>query len=487
MTLKNLKLIFTTLLFFSISPKLLAQKEKHFSKLIAINIEQVENNLVPWAKNQDNIKYSIKDRMKMYNVNGLSIVVIKNYKIEWAKGYGWANIEKKEPVTTKTLFQAGSVSKSLNGVGILKLFQDNKLDLYADINNYLISWKFPYDSLSNNKKITTANLLSHTAGLSVHGYAGYTMKEPIPSIYEILNGTKPANSDATRSLYEPGKIAEYSGGGITISQLMVTDITHKEYGNYMWNQVLKPLGMTQSFFNQPPPKNKKKYLASGYLFDGKEMVEGNYNIYPEQAAAGLWSNSTDLAKYVIETQLSLIGKSNKVLSQQMTQLRLTPYIDEESALGVFIKQKGNEKYFTHSGGTKGFICEYIGGFENGNGVVVMTNSGNPGIAREIFNSVSIVYEWGNYYKPIIKNTISLPDTVMQKYLGEYMWYGKPVSIVKEQNDLWLNAPVKSKLYFTSDSDFYINEKEMDYKFTIDANGVVNGFSDTDNRKVKKIK
>ncbi|QNK64093.1 beta-lactamase family protein [Pedobacter sp. PAMC26386] len=486
---KILPFILTALLFFqnSISSKLFAQSEHPSSKKLEDKIKQVENNLVPWARNQDIIKYSIQDRMAMYNINGLSIVVIKNYKIEWAKGYGWANVEKKQPVTAKTLFQAGSISKSLNGVGILKLFQDKKIDLNVDINNYLITWKFPYDSLSKNKKITIANLLSHTAGLSGHGFGGYTKGKKIPSIYDILDGTKPANSEAVRSIYEPGKIAEYSGGGITISQLIVTDITKRKYEDYMWSQVLKPMGMTQSFFNQPPPESKERLLASGYLFDGKEMVEGNYNIYPEKAAAGLWSNPTDLGKYVIETQLSLNGKSNKVLSQEITKLRLTPYVDDESALGVFIKQRGDEKYFTHSGGTKGFICEYIGSFENGNGVVIMTNSGNPGISGEIFNSVSIVYDWKGFYKPTIKKTISLPDTVMQKYIGEYMWYGKPVSIVKEQNELWLNAPVKSKLFFTSDRDFYFNEKEMDYKFTSDLNGLINGFTDTNNRKVEKIK
>ncbi|MXV51147.1 hypothetical protein GS399_09215 [Pedobacter sp. HMF7647] len=110
------------------------------------------------------------------------------------------------------------------------------------------------------------------------------------------------------------------------------------------------------------------------------------------------------------------------------------------------------------------------------------NSGNPGISGEIFNSVSIAYGWKGFYSPTIKKTILLPDAV-----GEYMWYGKPVSIVKKENELWLYAPVKSKMYFTSDSDFYINEKEMDYKFTKDSNGIVNGFSDSNNRKAEKIR
>jgi CubicO group peptidase (beta-lactamase class C family) len=475
------------LLFTILSLSAFSQNKHSYSKEIENNIKQVENSLIPWVKTQDSIKYSIEDRMEKYNINGLSIVVIKDYKIEWAKGYGWANTSEKQLVTTTTLFQAGSISKSLNGVGVLKLVQDKKLDLNVDINKYLISWKFPYDSLSKNKKITTAHLLSHTAGLSVHGFAGYTNKDEIPSIKDILDGKKPANSEPVRSIYEPGKTAEYSGGGITISQLILTDITHKKYEDYMWKKVLKPIGMKQSFFNQPPPKNKENLLATGYQSNGKELVEGKYNIYPEKAAAGLWTNPTDLGKYVIETQLSLIGKSNKVLSQEMTKLRLTPYIDDESALGVFIKKKGEEKYFGHAGGTNGFISEYIGSFENGNGVVVMTNSANDGIRNEIINSVAIVYQWNDFYTPRIKKTINLPDSILESFVGEYLLDGETISIIKKQNELWFNSVIQSKMYFTTDTDFYITEKEADYKFLVDENGIVTGFSNTNNREATKIK
>ncbi|TCC87238.1 serine hydrolase [Pedobacter frigiditerrae] len=490
MTIKPSHLILCTLFFiqFSIcSSTLFAQSKSQGQKQLRDSIEMTEQNLATWATDQEHQRYSLKERMEKYKVNGLSIVVIKNYKIAWAKGYGWADVAQKKPVSTKTLFQAGSISKSLNGVAMLKLVQDGKLDLYKDINNYLSSWKFPYDSLSKGKKITTANLLSHTAGLSGHGFGGYMKGEAIPTIYEILDGKKPANSEAVRSMYEPGKTAEYSGGGITISQLMLTDITGKKYEDYMLQQVLQPLGMTESFFSEPTP-SKKNLLASGYYPDGKKANEGGYNFYPEMAAASLWTNPTDLAKYIIETQLSLKGKSAKVLSQKMTMLRLTPYIDNESAMGVFIKQKGNEKYFTHSGGTKGFISEYIGSFENGNGVVVMTNSANPGLTKEIFNSVALVYNWKGFYKPEINKTISLPIDLMQKYVGNYQWQGKPVAISIENGQLWLNAAVKSRLYFTSNSAFYLAEREAHFKFSTAPNGLVDGFIDTDdNRKIEKIK
>ncbi|RYE21469.1 MAG: class A beta-lactamase-related serine hydrolase, partial [Sphingobacteriales bacterium] len=288
-------------------------------------IKQVEENLTGNTILEGEKPATIAQQLKKYNIPGLSIAVIENYQLAWAKGYGTANDSLKLPVTAQTLFQAASISKSLNGVGVLKLAQDKKVDLYADINTYLKSWKFPYDSLSKGKKISLANLLSHTAGLTVHGFGGYSSDSIRPTLIQVLNGEKPANSRAVRSAFEPGLRMEYSGGGTTISQQLVMDVTGKSYTDYMDNQILKPMGMTSSTFAQPPVNIKPALLASAYSGDGKP-VQGRYRVHPEQAAAGLWTNPTDLAKYIIETQLSLEGKSAKVLNQASTKLRLTPYI-----------------------------------------------------------------------------------------------------------------------------------------------------------------
>src|SRR6201996_4172442 len=150
-------------------------------------IKQVENNLTGPILVEGDQPYTIAGQMAHYNIKGVSVAVIRNYKLEWAKGYGWADEALKIPVTAQTLFQAASISKSLNSVGVLKLVQDKKLDLYTDINTYLMSWKFPYDSLAKGKKITVANLLSHTAGLTVHGFGGYEKGQELPTLVQILD------------------------------------------------------------------------------------------------------------------------------------------------------------------------------------------------------------------------------------------------------------------------------------------------------------
>jgi CubicO group peptidase (beta-lactamase class C family) len=455
-------------------------------------IQEVEKNLVGAIQLSTEKPGTITERMAHYKIPGLSIAVIQNYKIVMAKGYGWANDSLKIPVTTNTLFQAASISKSLNGVGVLKLVQDKKLDLYADINTSLSSWKFPYDSLSKGKKINTANLLSHTAGLTVHGFEGYVPGTPLPTVLQILNGQKPANSDSVRSMYEPGIKSEYSGGGTTLTQLIVTDITHQPYADYMKKEVLQPMGMTASTFAQPPAGIKPALLATAYRGDGKP-VEGNYHIYPEQAPAGLWTNPTDLAKYIIETQLAYEGKSAKVLNQATTTLRLTPYMNKNAALGVFIDTLESTVYFQHGGANEGFRCQYYGSLKDGNGVVVMVNSDNGGIMQEVINSVAKVYEFKGLYRSTVKESVIVPDSVLQSYTGQYALSPEfIITVFKQGNVLYAQATgqISFEIIPETPTKFFPRVFKAYLDFTKDENGKVNALILTQNggrTEGKKIK
>lgn len=451
------------------------QAVKKYSKEIEAKIQQVESNLTG-AVQIENIppaKWTIAQRMKFYHANGISITVIKEYKIEWTKSYGWADSSEQRPVTPVIRFQAGSNSKSLNAIGVLKLVQDGKINLDEDINKYLKSWKFPYDSLSKGKKITVANLLSHTAGITIHGFPGYEKGDTIPTLTQILDGQKPANTQAVRSVFEPSLKYQYSGGGTTISQLIIQDVTGQPYDEYMWKNVLKPMGMTNSSYTQPPKKKIEKFLATGYYNDGKP-VKGKYHIYPEQAAAGLWTTSNDLAKYVIETQLALAGKSQKVLNREMTTLRLTPYLDSLSALGVFILNTGGVKYFKHGGVDEGFVSQYVGSFEGGNGVVVMTNTYNTLLFDEIIYSVATTYNWKNY-SPEVRKTVTLPDTLIENFIGNYQLDKQNLSILKKADGIYLEDLTNKtswKVYFTDNSNFFVLENRIKFSFEFDRNNKV---------------
>lgn len=369
-----------------------------FAQTVTDKIKLFENDFYHWDKSKTK-KTSLKERMAFYSTNAVSIAVIKDYKIEWVKAYGFADFSEKKLATTETLFQAGSISKSINSLGILKLFQEGKLGLDDDVNNYLKTWKFPYDETSKGKKITIANLLSHTAGLSGHGFGGYEKGKTLPTTIETLDGKSPSNSGAIRSLFEPGLRFQYSGGGTTITQLILENTAGEKYEDYMLKNVITPLEMTGSSFSQPPAKDKENILATGYNYE--KEVKGKFHVYPEKAAAGLWTNPTDLAKYVIETQLSLQGKSNKILSKETMLKRL------ENSFGVFVEDYNGVKYFRHGGGTDGFLCYDIGSVEGGNGIVVMINGSNNKLIEEIVTSIASLNQFKNYPQQSSKESISL--------------------------------------------------------------------------------
>lgn len=482
--MKKNALLFVVLIFLlcSLHLTIYAQPENNYSQEIQNRIKSVENNLQGWTKIKGEPEWTLNERMKYYRVNGISIVVTKDFKIDWAKGYGWADSLSGKPVNTATLFQAGSISKSINGLGVLCLVQNGRLDLDKDINEYLQSWKFPYDSLSKGKKISLANLLSHTAGLSGHGFPGYERGDTIPSIIEILNGSPPANTKPIRSQFEPSLKYKYSGGGTTISQLIVQDVTQQPYHQFMRKIIFDPLGMKTSSYEQPPSAANKDLLATGYRSDGK-VVTGNYHIYPEQAAAGLWTNPVELAAYVIEIQQSLLGKSNKILTKEMAtkyvtpynSMYVTPYPDEEVALGVYNRKVGDVRYFTHDGSDRGFKAKFIGSIENGFGAAVMINSDNREILDEVVNAIAFTYHWKNFLEPA-KAVVSVDKKIRDTYLGQYLFEKDSMSIVEEDNQLFLLVNnIKMKLWFTSETDFFVLEQRAFSRFTKDTQGKVNGF------------
>ena len=451
-----------------------ARAQHTLTPAIEDKIREVESHLTGRVQIKDsNNYYNLLQRMKAEGVNGLSIAVISNYKIEWAKAYGWADVAAARKVTNETLFQAASISKSLNALGILKLAQQKKIDLNTDINSYLRSWQFPYDSVSNGKKITLTHLLSHTAGTTVHGFRGYEVTDTLPSVIQILNGQKPANNERVRSEREPGKTSVYSGGGTTITQLLVTDVQHQLYEDHIWQNVLKPLGMMNSSYAQPPAQTRLQQLSTGYNANGK-AVKGNYHVYPEQAAAGLWTNPTDLAKFIIDIQLSLQGKSNKVLDSTFARKFITP-VAPGVALGTFIIQNNNSKYFNHGGANEGFRCIYYGSLEDGNGVVIMLNSDNGRMLDEIANSVSIVYKWKNFYNPVVRSTVAVPMETLKTYEGDYLIMGDTVTIkITGQPMLVVNKQEYYPIYFSSQEDFFSTDLPFDLKFEKDESGKVKG-------------
>jgi CubicO group peptidase (beta-lactamase class C family) len=258
----------------------------------------------------DSLDAFVKAQMAQRHIRGLSLAIITDGKISVARAYGVVDDSSKAPATTSTLFQAGSISKPVSALGALHLVEAGTLSLDADVNTKLTSWKVPDNQFTATEKVTLRRLLSHNAGLTVHGFPGYDISTRVPTVVQVLDGTPPTNTAPIRVDTTPGAIWRYSGGGFTVMQQMVIDVTGQPFAQFLQKTVLGPIGMTSSSFEQPLPNHVAARTAAGYYADGSP-VRGRWHVYPEIAAAGLWTTPTDLAKWAIEVQEALAGRGQR--------------------------------------------------------------------------------------------------------------------------------------------------------------------------------
>lgn len=359
----------------------------------------VENGLCSKESAIGSPKFNIHDRMNYYNVPGLSMAVVNNGKIAWARGYGQiTNNPDSSGIDPHTLFQAASISKPITAFGSLLLVQKGKISLDVDVNTYLTSWKVPENEFTKTEKVTLRRLLSHTAGLSLSGVPGYAPGVELPSLVDILNGKKPlVNTDPVTVIAEPGSKYQYSGGGYILVQLLIEDVTGTPFAIWMRDNVLIPLGMVESTFQQPLPEEETPRAFLGSIKDGEE-VAGGWHVHPEEAAAGLWTTPSDLAKFILYIQSAEKHKKASPLDfplvHEMIRRQKVKGGEIDFGLGLALIGKGRDKVFGHKGQNLGFISELYGFAFRPQGIVIMVNNdGAPDLMAEITNSVSDVYEW----------------------------------------------------------------------------------------------
>lgn len=366
-------------------------------------ILKVENEIFPGAmlKGQEPSPQTILQRMRQYKVPGVSIAIINQGRIEWARGYGIIDANTNSKVLPNTLFQAASISKPVAAVAALQLVETKKLTLDDNASDFLKTWSIRENEFTKKSPVTLRRLLSHTAGFNVHGFGGYAAGQPFPTVVQILDGLPPANSQAIDVEVTPGTEFRYSGGGYTVMQQMVRDTLGRDLANYANENVLEKAGMNNSTFTQPLPSNLWSNAASGHLEDGS-VVEGKWHTYPEVAAAGLWTTATDLAKFAMEIQND---KASKLLSKQMIQQYLSPTSFQDYGLGIGLIGSEENLKFWHNGGNEGFRCLMTAYAHKGVGAVVMTNGdGGSFLTTEIQSAIARAYGWTDFqpqtYEPL---------------------------------------------------------------------------------------
>ncbi|MEO1201892.1 MAG: serine hydrolase domain-containing protein [Pseudomonadota bacterium] len=334
-------------------------------------------------------RHTIEARLAHYGVPGAAVAIFEDGEIVWQRGYGTRLAGADEPVNADTVFSVGSISKMVNAALVLRLVAEGRLDLDTDVNEYLESWQVPESLYSRDEAVTLRRILAHTAGFNVHGFADYQPGEPLPTTVQILEGSGPAKNDPVRLTFEPGDHLDYSGGGITVSQLVVEDVTGMRYADAARKYVFEPLGMSRSTFENPLPADHGN-IARAHDDRGRPTaLPRGFEAMPEQAASGLWTSANDLARFV----LALLD-DEAFLPQSLREDMLTREANSWHGLGPRINGAGETLVFHHGGANDSYRARMEGQVATSSGIVVLTN-GTEGhwVHSEIRKSAEDAFGW----------------------------------------------------------------------------------------------
>lgn len=398
--------------------------------------EDVAGGLRPalQLEGQEPTVYSLEDRMAFHDVPGVSVAVLDEGRVAWARGWGVADTETGAPVTPTTLFQAASISKPVAALAAMSLTEEGELTLDDPVNDDLTTWQVPANEFTPDSAVTLRGLLSHTAGLTVWGFPGYPKDRPfadgreIATNVDVLDGR--GNTDPVRVFREPGTAWLYSGGGYTVVEQLLEDVTGRPFPDIMRDRVLASAGMSRSTYEQPLPEERWPEAARGHGGDGSE-VEGEWHNYPEQAAAGLWTTPSDLLALSRHLLSVLDGTDTEgVVGRETLDIMLTPHRGDEEGferygLGFGVEGEGPARTFGHGGSNEGFRAQWVVFREGGQGAVVMTNGAGGGqLAAEILRSIAVAYDWPRL-QPETRATRPLAPEELAPYEGRYELESNP--------------------------------------------------------------
>lgn len=361
---------------------------------------------------------AITDRMAAHNIPALSLAVINKGEIEWTDMYQNTDFSEEQALDCTSLFQAASLSKPVAFLAALRMHAAGEIDLDENIQNYLEDFVLPPGKQTAENPVTFRNIFAHTSGITPGGYQGYARDLDMPSDIAVLRGSTGVNSPAIAVITPPNETLAYSGGAYTLAELALQDIHQDAFSNIMKEWILEPARMMHSTFTQPLPDSKSAQVARGYTSSG-EMLDGGWRNHPEQAAAGLWSNATDMAQFLIEIYKGYHGKS-AIFSQSDIQAIISQERDGQ-AYGFLLSRSDDDIAITHYGGNAGYRTGMTISLTTGNGLVYLINSDNGGaLGNELLLSASQVYNW-QHFKQTSATRKEVRADDLERLSGEYKW------------------------------------------------------------------
>ncbi|MEC9249423.1 MAG: serine hydrolase domain-containing protein, partial [Pseudomonadota bacterium] len=341
---------------------------------------------------EDETRYTLAERMQHYSVPGVAIAIIEDGELLYAEGFGVLQAGGVEPVNAHSVFSAGSVSKIATSALTLRLHDMGELDINAPVSGQLVSWQLP-DSEYDNSRVTLRTILSHTAGFNVHGFPDFQPGAEQPSVYDTLNGTAPALTDALELTFEPGSTYRYSGGGFTLAQLIIADQTETAFERAAATHLFGPLGMTRSSFANPLPVDHGNIARAHDRQGEPAALPRGYESMPEMAASGLWTSAHDLGLLVASLIDDYRGDGD-YLARETAFDMMSRVARSQHGLGPRIEHAGNQYFFHHAGANNSYQSWMEGHLATGDGLVVLTNGANGNaLHMEIRNAVADAMGW----------------------------------------------------------------------------------------------
>ena len=387
-----------------------AQTEARIARIVAdLRVPGVEPGT--WSE-----PYTLDEIMERLRLPGVSVALIDEGKIAWARGFGVRRAGEDTRVDARTRFQAGSISKPVFATAVMRMAASGKLDIDADVNGYLESWKVPPVG-DWQPKITLRNLLTHSAGLTVHGFPGYPADAKLPTVPQVLSGEAPSNTPPVMVDILPGLQPRYSGGGTTVGQLAVSEHLGAPFPALMKEWVLGPFGMEDSAYAQPLDEASKAWAASAHSWGGKP-IDGDAHVYPEMAAAGLWTTPTDLARFGLGIAASLRGDAGAPLAKAQAQAMLTPQTAPHMGIGFFLQAGPGSSRFSHGGRDEGFDAQLILDRDGRQGAVIMINANRDEVPQLLLWAIAREYGWADMAPPV-PEAVDVPAKTLRAYVGRY--------------------------------------------------------------------
>jgi CubicO group peptidase (beta-lactamase class C family) len=366
----------------------------------------------------EDTRWTIGERLAHYKCPGVGVAAIRDGRLDWAAGFGVRGLEDPRPVDADTVFMVASCSKPVCAMVVLQQVERGIVDLDVDVNRYLKRWQVPQNEFTFGETVTLRRMLSHTAGLSINGWPVVPQGEPVPTVFDILEGRPPSVHPPVVVNKSPGGTHRYSGGGFLLAEMLIEDQTGRKFDDLARELIFAPLGMTSTTFTHPLPESLRANVAAGHRMDGS-AIPGGWMVAPDMGAGGLMASAADYAKFQIACRDAWLGRPGAILTRSLAQEMMTRQGHSSFGLGWDMIGAGDTLRFNHGGSNDGYQCETDCYLESGDGGTALTNAvSGIFLFREILNGLAGLYDWPGYLlEP--KRIQALSPEQLDRYVGTY--------------------------------------------------------------------